>query len=68
MNDSWLGAPFRAISNFIQVGNGNFVSQNMFDEKWKVVERIDRTLHDKDGLKDMVTRIDQKLKDKEDTE
>jgi len=68
MNDSWLGAPFRAISNFIQVGNGNFVRQNMFDEKWKVVERIDRTLHDKDGLKDMVTRIDQKLKDKEDTE
>jgi len=68
MNQSWIGAPFRAISNFIQIGNGNFVRQNMFDEKWKVVERIDKTLHDKGGLKEMVTRIDQKLKNSEDTE
>jgi len=63
--NSILGAPFRAISNLIQIGNGNFVRQNMFDEKWKMVERIDRTLHDKGGLKEMVTRIDQKLKDDE---
>ena len=66
--NSILGAPFRAISNFIQVGNGNFIRKNMFDEKWKMVERMDRTLHEKDGLKEMVTRIDQKLINDEDTE
>jgi hypothetical protein len=61
-----LGAPLRAIGNVIKVLNGDLMDQKLHDARCPKgkVDEVHDAIFEKDGMKDMIVRMDERINGK----